>query len=163
VARDKVPDVPVHVGDMRDFTLGRSFDAAICLNTGVAYLPSLDDLRISLKRMASHLVPGGVLLIEPWWFPEKYLDGYIAGDVVSDDERTVARVSRTERRGDGLAHMDIHYVVAGPAGIEHFTENHAFGVWPREEYLDAVDAAGCEASYVEHTPSGYGMFVGIRR
>jgi SAM-dependent methyltransferase len=161
VARAKVPRADVRVADMRDFDLGRTFDAVICLNTGVAYLPSTGALVTALARMAAHLEPGGVLLIEPWWFPDRYVDGYIAGDVVRTPERTVSRVSRTRREGDS-AHMDIHYVVADAGGIEHFTETHVFGLWTREQYLDAFDRAGCPAEFTADTASGYGMFVGRR-
>ena len=31
VARERLPDVPLHEGDMRDFELGRRFDAVTCL------------------------------------------------------------------------------------------------------------------------------------
>jgi SAM-dependent methyltransferase len=162
VARDKVPAAQIHVGDMRDFELGHTFDAVICLNTGVAYLPTLAALRTALACMARHLSPGGVLVIEPWWFPDRFIDGYIAGDVVRADGRCVSRISRTQRR-EANAHMDIHYVVADDTGVEHFTEAHVFGLWSREQYLDAFTDAGCEAEYVEETLSGYGMFVARHR
>jgi SAM-dependent methyltransferase len=161
VAQAKVPAARIHVGDMCSLDLGRTFDAVISLNTAVAYLPSLAALGTAVDRMARHLAPGGVLVVEPWWFPERYLDGYVAGDVVRGQGRTVARVSRTRRR-DGAAHMDIHYVVAGGDGIEHFTETHVFGLWTREQYLDAFARAGCAAEYVEDTLAGYGMFVAQR-
>ena len=35
VAREKLPDVPLHRGDMRDFDLGRQFDVVACLFSSI--------------------------------------------------------------------------------------------------------------------------------
>lgn len=160
VAQAKVPSAKLHVGDMVDLDLGRTFDAVVSLYTVVGYLPSLDALRTAIRRLVAHLEPDGVLIVEPWWFKEQYLDGYIAGDVVRDGGRTVSRVSRTVER-DGRASMDIHYVVADEHGIRHFTEHHDFGLWTREEYFQAFEDAGCTATFVPDTLY-CGMFVARR-
>ncbi len=159
VARAKLPGVTVHAGDMCDFDLGRTFDAVICLSSAVAYLPSASAMRAAVARMAAHLAPGGVLLVEPWYFPDTYLDGHIAGDVLREDGRTVCRVSRAERLGQGVR-VDSHYVVADRRDIRHFTETQVFGLWPREWYARALRDAGCSAEYVEGVQSRRGLFVG---
>ncbi|MEV6446315.1 class I SAM-dependent methyltransferase [Amycolatopsis sp. NPDC051716] len=161
IASAKVPQAAFHVGDMCDFDLGQTFDAVVSLYTVVGYLPSIDALGAAIERMVAHLAPDGVLIVEPWWFTEKFVDGYIAGDVVRGDGRTVSRVSRTERRGDH-AHMDIHYVVADEQGMEHFTEKHVFSLWSQDQYLKAFSDAGLEMRYVEDALY-CGMFVGQRR
>lgn len=160
VAQAKVPRANCHVGDMCDFDLSRTFDAVVSLYTVVGYLPSLEALGAAFERMVGHLSPDGVLIVEPWWFKEQFIDGYVAGDVVRGDGRTVARVSRTERRGE-RAHMDIHYLVADQHGIERFTESQVFSLWTREEYLKAFADAGFTAEYFENTLY-CGMFVGQR-
>lgn len=161
VARAKLPGTPLHVADMRDFDLGRTFDAVISLSTAVAYLPSPRDLATAVRRMVRHLAPGGVLIVEPWYFPEAFLEGHIAADVVRDGGRTVSRVSHT-RRSPESARVDSHYVVADRHGIEHFTETHVFGLWTREQYLDAIAGAGCTAEYLPDVQSGRGLFVAER-
>ncbi|MEU9760878.1 class I SAM-dependent methyltransferase [Streptomyces sp. NPDC047987] len=161
VARDKLPGTALHVADMRDFSLGRTFDVVISLSTAVAYLPSPRDLATALRQMVRHLAPGGVLIVEPWYFPETFLDGHIAADVVRGDGRTVSRVSHT-RRFPGSARVDSHYVVADPHGIEHFTESHVFGLWTQGQYLDALAGAGCTAEYLPDVQSGRGLFVAER-
>ncbi|MGA4844413.1 class I SAM-dependent methyltransferase [Streptomyces sp. G45] len=162
VARGKLPGVAVHVADMRDLDLGRAFDAVISLSTAVAYLPSTGDLAVALRRMVGHLAPGGVLVVEPWYFPATFLDGHVAADVVRGEGRTVARVSHAVR-SPGSARVHSHYVVADPHGIEHFTETQVFGLWSEEEYLAAFDAAGCAARYLPGVQSGRGLFVAERR
>jgi SAM-dependent methyltransferase len=157
-ARAKLPGIPIHVADMRRFSLGRKFDAVISMNTAVAYLPSLRAFCVAIRRMSSHITPGGVLIVEPWWFRDRFIDGYVAADVIEVDGRSVARMSRTERRAD-RAVMDIHYVLADERNIEHFTETHSFGLWSLQDYIDAFAMAGCSAEYVSETISGYGMFI----
>ncbi|WP_329106821.1 class I SAM-dependent methyltransferase [Micromonospora sp. NBC_01699] len=161
VARTKLPGVEIHLRDMRDFDLGRRFDAVISLSTAVAYLPSVAALRVTLTRMVAHLAPGGVLVVEPWYFPENYLDGYIAGDIIRRPEMTVARVSHSRER-DGATHIESHWTVADRHGIRHFTENHVFGLWTREQYEAAFENAGCKTEYIGDVQAGRGLFVGWR-
>ncbi|MFE1320615.1 class I SAM-dependent methyltransferase [Kitasatospora phosalacinea] len=50
--------------DMRDFDLGRRFDAALCLDSALLYCHTNDDLDAFLTRCRRHLVPGGLLVAE---------------------------------------------------------------------------------------------------
>ena len=70
IARTKLgPGVAVHEDDMRRFDLGRRFDAVTCLFSSIGYLRTPDELTQALTTMARHLVPGGVLVVDPWFFP----------------------------------------------------------------------------------------------
>ena len=162
VARSKLPDVDVQVADMAGLALGRRFDAVISLSTAVAYLPSAEAMGRAVARMAAHLNPAGVLVVEPWYFPERFLDGHVAADVIRGDDRTISRVSRTEKL-DRSACIESHYVVAGAAGIRHFSERQHFGLWAREEYESAFGRAGCTVEYLPGVQSGRGLFVGRPR
>ncbi|RSM47560.1 SAM-dependent methyltransferase [Actinoplanes sp. ATCC 53533] len=160
VARAKLPGVDVHVGDMAELALGCRFDAVISLSTAVAYLPSVEAMCRAVARMTAHLNPAGVLVVEPWYFPERFLDGHVAADIIRGADRTISRVSRTERL-DRAACVESHYVVAGAAGIRHFSERQLFGLWARGEYEDAFARAGCTVEYLPDVQSGRGLFVGI--
>ncbi|MGP3912311.1 class I SAM-dependent DNA methyltransferase [Nonomuraea sp. 10N515B] len=159
VARMRLPGVPVHQGDMRDFGLGRRFDAVTCMFSSIAYMRDDAELAAALTRMAAHLTPGGVVVVEPWWFPETFLPGYVAGDVVTAAGRTLARVSHTVRTGDAST-MQAHYLVADAgSGVRHFTVTHVNTLFTRERYLSAFERAGLSADYLEGGPSGRGLFV----
>src|SRR5919198_4612710 len=69
VARERLPDLPLHEGDMRDFDLGRRFDAVTCLFSSIGYLMTVEALEAAVATMAGHLEPGGGLLVEPWLSP----------------------------------------------------------------------------------------------
>jgi SAM-dependent methyltransferase len=69
IARHRLPGVPLHQGDMIDFDLGREFDVITCLFSSIGYVRTLDNLYKAIGTMADHLLPGGLLLIEPWFTP----------------------------------------------------------------------------------------------
>jgi SAM-dependent methyltransferase len=161
-AERRLPGVVLHADDMRTFGLGRSFDAVTCLCTAVGYLDTLEELRAAARRMADHLVPGGVLVVEPWWLAEKYVDHYVGSDLVHDGDRVLARVSHTEER-DGVAHMEARWLVGAPSGLRSFTVSEAFTLFTRDAYLAAFEDAGCSTAYEEPWLTGRGIFVGVRR
>ncbi|MGW3960890.1 class I SAM-dependent DNA methyltransferase [Amycolatopsis sp. NPDC005003] len=161
ITKEKLPDVLVHALDMRDFTLDRRFDAVTCLFGSIGYMRTTAELTATIGRMAAHLHPGGVLVVEPWWFPERYIDRYVGCDVVRDGDRAITRVSRTVRQ-NGTTRMEIHCLVADPDGIEHFTETHLHTPFTREDYVAAFTAAGCTSGFVPGPPFTTGVFAGVR-
>lgn len=50
--------------DMRDFSLGQRFDAAITMLNSLCHLFTLDDMVAHLRAVAAHVVPGGLYVIE---------------------------------------------------------------------------------------------------
>ncbi|MFF0174066.1 class I SAM-dependent methyltransferase [Micromonospora profundi] len=164
VAEAKLPSGTVHVGDMRSFALGREFDA-VCILTGtIGYARDVDELCATVRTMAAHLAPGGVLVIDPWWSPDTFLDGHVAHDVVHDDTRTVVRVSHSARQGLAARH-EAHYVVADGGGIRHFSHVQMLTLFTREDYLGALRSAGCTAEHLTDAGGlpGRGLFAGVRR
>lgn len=167
VARAKLPGVPIHLGDMRDFDLGHTVDGICTLFSTLAYMPSTADLDAAVANLARHLTIGGVLVAEPWWFPERFLSGHIGHDVVREDGATVARVVRTTTV-EGTAHLEAHYVVADQEGIRGFVHVQRFTLFDHADYRDAFQRAGCDVEYIPGpstlaTGTGRGLFVGVRR
>ncbi|GGJ96579.1 hypothetical protein GCM10010123_28180 [Pilimelia anulata] len=161
-ARHRAPDLRVHHGDMRDFALGRAYSAVTCMFSSIGYLPSAADLDGALAAFARHLEPGGVIVIEPWYTPDRFLPGYVASDLVRTDERTVVRLSHSTRDG---VHVPIiaHYLVADRAhGVHHFTDVHPMTLFTDAEYRAAFGRAGCAVAYVPSDRFPCGLYVGVR-
>jgi SAM-dependent methyltransferase len=160
-ARGRLPRVRLHVGDMREFDLGRRFDVVTCLFSAIGYVRSLRGLRRAVAAMARHLRSEGVLVIEPWLTPDAWREGRVHLLVADEPELKVARASVNERRGR-TAILDFHYLVATPDGVVRFRERHITGLFTVGETRDAFARAGLE---VEHDPegiSGRGLYVGVR-
>jgi SAM-dependent methyltransferase len=161
VAREKCPGVPFHEGDMRDFSLGARFDAVVCLCSSIGYTRTNDGLRRAIATMAGHLRPGGALIVEPFFRPEQWTAGRTTVLVVDEPEFKAARLSHSGIAGP-TAIIDYEYLVATPAGIEHFRERHELGLFTHEEQMAAFREAGLE---VEHDPEGLGrgVYIGTKR
>ncbi|PRY00458.1 class I SAM-dependent methyltransferase [Allonocardiopsis opalescens] len=161
IAARRAPGARVTVGDMRDFALGRRFSAVTCMFSSIAHLSGQAELDAAFACFARHTEPGGVLVVEPWWFPETFIEGYVAADIVRAGERTLARVSHSVEK-DGVTVIDVHYVLADPVGgARHLAERHHLTLHPREGYERAAARAGYQARYLEGGPSGRGLFVAI--
>jgi SAM-dependent methyltransferase len=63
-ARTKDPDGRFHVGDMRTFDLGRTFDVVACLGTTFCYNLTNRDIAATLERLREHVRPGGFVLLD---------------------------------------------------------------------------------------------------
>ncbi|WP_199444322.1 class I SAM-dependent DNA methyltransferase [Umezawaea beigongshangensis] len=161
-AAARLPGVPLHQGDMREFELGRTFDAVTCMFFAVSYMPDTAELEAAVRRMAAHLRPGGVLVAEPWWFPERFIDGYVDGHLVREEHRLISRVTRSVRDGD-TTRMEVRIVVAEPSGIREFTEYEIVSLFTLDEYLTAFRAAGCDARFLPGEPNRRGLLVATRR
>lgn len=163
IARAELLEVPLHTGDMRDFDLGRTFDSVTCLFASIGYVGSEAELRRTLSCFARHVVPGGVVAVEPWWFPENYIDRWVSSDLIDHDGTTVARVVHTVRDGEA-SQARVHYLLASPeGGAHHFVEEHRAMLFTRKQYETAFQKAGLSVEYEPEVLSGRGLFVGVRR
>ncbi|SCD60656.1 class I SAM-dependent methyltransferase [Streptomyces sp. DvalAA-19] len=160
-ARRRLPGVTVHTGDMRDFSLDGSFSVITCMFGSIGYLAGPRELAAALRRFARHLQPGGVVAVDPWWFPETFLDGHVATGTTVDRGRALARVSHSVRVGDA-SRVEVHYLVADAAsGVRHFSETHLISLFTRRQYEDAFSAAGLDVEYLDGLHNGRGLFLGV--
>jgi SAM-dependent methyltransferase len=147
---------------MRDFDLGRTFDAITLMFSSIGYVESNAELDQTLRCLARHLVPGGVVIIEPWVFPDTFDPGYVSADLARDNGRTVARVSHSIQEGDAVK-MTVHYISADVTGARHLSDTHRLRLFTREQYGDAFARAGCTAEFIQPERFGRGLFVGVKR
>lgn len=138
------PRTPVHPGDMRTFDLGRRFDAITCLFSSIGYLQSVQELRAALRRFAAHLEPGGVLVLEPWFTPEKWQSGTVyESSAEGPDGLTVMRLSYSDLTPEGKSRSTMHFLVGEPGvGVRHWSDVHVMSLFTDEEYGEAFAAAG---------------------
>lgn len=161
IARTRYPEIPFHSGDMRDFSLGRQFDVVTCLFASIAYVKTLPHLRQAVANMARHLLPGGVLVVEPFVTPDVWQPGRPAANFVDQPELKIARMFVAAQEGT-VAILDFHYLVATHAGIEHFTERHEMGLFTVEENRAAFTEAGLDVIHDGEGLTGRGVYVGAK-
>jgi hypothetical protein len=127
--------------------------------SSIGYVQTEERLRSAIAAMARHLEPGGVVVVEPWLTPDAWQDGHVGSVFVDEPKLKIARVDAPTRDG-GLTIIDFHYLVATPAGVEHFSENHTLGLFTVEQQLEAFRAAGLEAEHDPQGPMGRGLYIG---
>lgn len=161
LAGNRLPGISLHRADMRDFDLGRQFDAVTCLFSSIGYARDVNGLERAVGRMASHLAPNGVLVVEPWILPERFEPGHIHALFVDEPEIKIVRMNTGEVEGR-LSILTFHYLVGTPKTVEHFTERHEMGLFEHEEYVTAFEKAGLEVSHDPEGLMGRGLYVGRR-
>lgn len=161
VARRRNPEVPVHVGDMAEFDLDKTFDAVTCLFSAIGYALTDERLDSAIATMARHLEPGGVLVVEPWLSPDRWDPNHRLGAVFVDEpELKIARINHARREGDESI-LEFEYVIGTPDSMMRFNEVHKATLWPRSRYLEAFENAGLKAEHDEEGLMGRGLFIGL--
>jgi ubiquinone/menaquinone biosynthesis C-methylase UbiE len=161
IARERLPDTPLHQADMRELRLGKTYDAITCLFSAIGAMQSVDDLDAAIARMAEHTGPGGVLIVEPWVAREKYETGGLYTLVTREPDVQIARMNVSERDGE-LAILDFHYLIGTNEGVEYTRDRHELGLFADADYESAFRRAGLA---VEHDPEGLigrGLYIGTR-
>ena len=163
VAGDAVAGVPLVRADMRSFQLDRTFDAVVCLFSAVGYLSDPGELDRAVERMAQHLTPGGVLVVDGWVRPDAWLEpGAVSALAATRDDVALARVTRTSRSGTKTL-LEMHHLVATSAGVEHLVDRHEMTLFTADEYEHAFAAAGLSWERVDSPLPGRDRYLALDR
>ena len=158
-ARSRLAGVPLHQGDMSDFTLEHRFDLVTSFFASIAYLPDVETMRRSIACMARHLAPGGVLFLEPWLTPSVYRENEVVHNVRRTPERAISWMYVMRRRGT-VAVWDIHWLVGTPEdGVTHFVETEELSLFTTEDVLGAMRDAGLDVVHDPRGLHGYGAMI----
>lgn len=160
VAAERLPEVPLHHADMLELRLERRFDVVTCLFSSIGYVRTVENLRRAVARMASHLAPGGILLVEPWITPDAFDPNHL-GRVIVGERPELQAVRANGARVDGsLSILDFHYLVVRPGSVEHLVETHELGLFTADEYRGALEDAGLRARHDPVGLMGRGLWIG---
>ncbi|HSF99940.1 MAG TPA: class I SAM-dependent methyltransferase [Vicinamibacterales bacterium] len=150
LARRKNPAGSFHVGDMRDFDLGRQYDVVVCLFGSIGYARDRAGLGRAVRAMARHVAREGLLLVEPWFEPGQLQDGRVMTLTAEQDGVTISRMSHLEIEGR-VSRLRFEYLIGDATGLRRSREHHELGLFTRTEMETAFQAAGLR---VELDPEG---------
>ena len=141
LARARCPEIDIAFADMMTFDLNDRFDVVTALfgTTGYARLPGhLDE---TIARLAAHLAPDGLLVVEPFLDRAEFVPGHVDAIFVDEPDLKIARMCLSKQMG-GIAILDFNYLVATKTGVERFFERHELGLFDEAAYRSAFEAAG---------------------
>jgi ubiquinone/menaquinone biosynthesis C-methylase UbiE len=159
IAQERCPDVQFHCQDMIGFHLDTKFEAVTCLFSAIGYVPTAARLDQTVATMARHLKPGGVVIVEPWFRPHQWRDGYLDAKFADEPDLKVARMS-VSRRDSNVSILNFNYMVAGNDGVRTFAEPHRLMLFTDDEYRRAFERAKLDVEYDEVGLTGRGLFIG---
>jgi SAM-dependent methyltransferase len=159
VARKRVPDVPLHQADMRDFDLGRRFDVVTCLFSAIGFVGGPDGLAATASTFARHLNPGGIALVEPWVTPDVWTQNRPHLLTYEEPDLVLARATVSGLRDERVSTTEMHYVVATSTGVEHFVEDHELYLFTTDEMRAAFEAGGLGVDYDADGLIGRGLWI----
>ncbi|MFN8529545.1 MAG: class I SAM-dependent methyltransferase [Anaerolineae bacterium] len=160
-ARERLPDVPLRHADMIDFDFGRTYDVITCLFSAIGYVITDEALKRTIANMAQHLHTGGVLLVEPWLYPEHFNAPSIHGLYIDEPNLKIVRLSHSTIE-NGVSYLNFEYLIGTPDGITHEKERHGLGLFKRDQYQAAFEAAGLITAYHMVGLDGRGMWIGVK-
>lgn len=161
-ARNHLADIRLVEGDMRTLRIDTRFDAVICLFSSIGFMSDTEELTSAITTMASHLNPGGVLIVDGWVRPDAWRDGGSTGvEVATSKEMKVARVVHSRREGSAT-HLEMHHLVATQDGIEHLVDHHDLTLFTPEEYEAAFRAADLVAETADSPMQGRDRYIAVR-
>jgi SAM-dependent methyltransferase len=162
VAAEKLPGIPLHKADMATFRLPGLFDAVVCLFSSIAYTGTFGRMKRTVANMARHAKSGGIVIVEPWFYPEVFSPEGVHAVFVDQPDLKVARMNKNSVR-DGVSVLEFHYLIATPEAVRRFKETHRLTLFRHEQYVEALMAANLEVTHDPEGLDGRGLFIGSNR
>ncbi|GAC1406583.1 MAG: hypothetical protein NVSMB64_12390 [Candidatus Velthaea sp.] len=159
IARERLPDIPLHVAHMQDFAVEGRFAVVQCLFSSIGYVRDLADMRATIARFAGVLDPGGLLVVEPWLSPGDWGDSQLDAVYVDQPELKIARIGKSERYGLTSV-LRYEYLVGEPTGISGFAESHTLQLFSDADYRAAFAAAGLAVRNERSDLFSRGLYIG---
>ena len=152
VMRKKAPDLNAYQGDIRDFSLGKQYQAVLALSSILVLLKDQQEIKRCLRCVYEHLEPEGLLLLELPNHPVEIAQSNNSQEVFSNDGNGTVVVIQSgvegefwtetwhilKRDGDGFSYENVlcRELICPPETLIEQIKEAGFGVI--EEYGDLL-------------------------
>ena len=163
LASEKLPDVELIMGDMKDFDLGKRFDVIISMFSTMGYAKTLKDMDAVTGNIARHLSTGGVAIVEPWLSKDDIKPRYVGMHTYDSDDLKIARLGRIVVEGE-TATFEAHYLIAEDGDIRHVVDKHRLSTYGEDEIVRSLKDSGLDAWFVKDGFAlGRGAVIAVKR
>ncbi len=161
-ARRKLPHARLMLGRMQSFRLRERFDAVLCLFSAIGYVRSPAEMRATLQNLARHLAAGGVLVIEPWLEPRRFIPRRVHLFTAERPELKIARIT-VGRRLRGRSILEMHYLVGTPDSVRYIRERHDMALIPLARLRSWLRSEGLSVRTLPKGFTGRGLLIARAR
>lgn len=161
------PECQHHVGDMRDFSLARTFDL-VFIHDAIMFISTREDLQKVFQVAAAHLAPNGILFITPDYFRETFEPGSDSGGHDADDgtHKGMRYVEWTIDLDPDDDQVETDYVFILRDADGHVTverERNHFGIFSMSDWREMLEATGFEVHFerLDHSELPPDSYYGI--
>ncbi|NYB51266.1 MAG: methyltransferase domain-containing protein [Methanobacteriaceae archaeon] len=141
IAHEKVPEMELIQGDMRELDLQHEFDVIICLFSSINYHTNLIDLEKTFKNFYSHLKVGGVLIFDLGFCTENWEEGRMLVDAVVEGDLQLARISQS-RLYDGVFNANFVFLIKEDGVMDFEIDQHQIGVFSTRDVMRILEETG---------------------
>lgn len=139
-------------GDMRTLRLEREFDVVFA-HDAISYLTDVTDLRAAIRTAATHVRPGGVVILTPDATTEIFVARTEHGGHDDEDGRSLRYLEWTHPAQGSAYEVDYVIVMRSPGAQTRVVhDRHVLGLFPRATWERSIRDAGLELvdTTVEH-------------
>jgi len=145
-------------GDMRALRLEREFDV-VFVHDAVMYMTTEDDLGAAIETAATHVRPGGVVVLMPDTTRERLQPETRSGGHDGEDGRSLRYLEWTVDPDPADTTYQVDFAILlreprKPLRIEH--DHHVFGVFPDGTWRRLIAESGLELAEVAADDPGAG-------
>ncbi len=160
IAKKKNPECNYYEGNMMNFSLDKKYDIIVSLFSSIGYTKTIDNLNKAMKCFFEHLNPSGVLIIEPWFTPDKWIENKLTTNVVDREEIKICRMTKSSLNNN-VSIMDMNYLIGTKTeSIKYFKEEHKMGLFTIDEMKQAFTNNGLNVEYNAKGISDRGVYIG---
>ncbi|KAF5072451.1 dTDP-3-amino-3,6-dideoxy-alpha-D-glucopyranose N,N-dimethyltransferase [anaerobic digester metagenome] len=143
IANEKVPEMELIQGNMKEMNLEKDFDVIICLFSSINYHTNLRELESTIRRFHDHLKQGGVLIFDLGFCTENWEEGRMLVDAVVDGDLQLARISQS-RLYDGVFNANFVFLIKENGIMDFEVDQHQLGVFKTIDVESILEKTGFE-------------------
>lgn len=162
IAQSKNPKATYSVADMIDFEFNKKYDAVVCLFSSIGYVKTVANLKRAISCFKKHLKNTGVIVIEPWISPSKWISGRTNMQTYSSPEVKVCRMN-TSSVEDHISILDFEYLVGDADGIHHYKEKHKLGLFDHNTMKEVFEELELNCEFVAEGLTNRGLYIGTHK
>ncbi len=98
-----------NIGDIRTYSINKSFDVALSLFHVISYQVTNHDLQQSFDTVAKHLKPGGVFIFDCWYGPAVISDKPCKRNKKFENDKIIINRQATPHNHPTKNQVDVHF------------------------------------------------------